>query len=220
MRRLLIWIVIGLGLLGQPQSSLAEAQTEAPPAQPQARAPSGSGASSSELDFDLLGDAPKLELTPAARLQAERIEQEARVRRRLLLAHQAVGFVALAALTATVIIGHLNYHDRYVSGDFTDRYQAAHLGLAITTTALFGATGVFGIAAPNPYPKPIRFDTALIHKASMALATAGMVTQIILGAVTARRDGYSNQADLALGHVVVGYATWAFMATGVVTYLF
>jgi hypothetical protein len=123
-------------------------------------------------------------------------------------------------MAANTIIGHLNYHDRYVSGDLTDRYQTAHRGLAISTTALFGGIGILGLAAPNPYPKPLHLDTTMVHRISMAAATAGMVTQIILGAITAYRDGRSNQPDLALGHVVVGYATFAFTATGVVALMF
>jgi hypothetical protein len=101
-----------------------------------------------------------------------------------------------------------------------DRYQAAHLGLAVTTTGLFAGTGLLGVLAPNPYPKPIRLDTITVHRTSMILATAGMVTQILLGAFTTYRDGRLNQADLALGHVIVGYATWAFTATGVVALMF
>jgi hypothetical protein len=59
-----------------------------------------------------------------------------------------------------------------------------------------------------------------VHKVAMAVATAGMLTEMILGPITASRVGRQNQADLALGHVVVGYATWGFMLGGVVAYAF
>ncbi len=143
-----------------------------------------------------------------------------KIRRPLLLAHQAIGFVTLAALAATVVIGHLNYYDKYQSGDFSGRYEKAHLGLGIGTSITFGTTGLLAVLAPNPYPKPIRLDTALIHKISMIMATAGMVTQVILGPITANRVGRLDQANLALGHVITGYATWAFMATGTIAYFF
>ena len=218
---LLTWLLAAVALLLLPQRSLAAAekgssdtagsgQTKVAPDSPSAE----------DLNFDLLGSSTQPPPDPLAQQKALRTEQQAKTRRSVLLAHQAVGFAALAALTATVVIGHLNYNDLYVSGDFTGRYQNAHLGLSIATTALFTGTGLFGVFAPNPYPKPIRFDTALVHKVAMALATAGMATQIILGAVTARRVGRFDQPDLALGHIVVGYATWAFMATGVVAYFF
>ena len=98
--------------------------------------------------------------------------------------------------------------------------RLAHEGLGISTSILFGATGLLAVFAPNPYPKPIRLDTALIHKISMILATAGMVTQVILGPVTASRAGRLDQGNLALGHLITGYATWAFMATGTIVYFF
>jgi hypothetical protein len=189
-------------------------------AEPPGAAPAATGAApSADLNFDLM-DAPSPPPDPMAQQKAQLAAQQGRTRRRALVAHQAIGFVALAALTATVIIGHLNYNDLYVSGDYSGRYQTAHLGLSVSTTALFTTTGLLGVLAPNPYPKPLRFDTALVHKVAMILATAGMATQIVLGAVTARQVGHQDQANLALGHVVVGYATWAFMATGVVAYFF
>ena len=95
-----------------------------------------------------------------------------------------------------------------------------HLGLSIATTGLFTGTGVLALFAPNPYPKPYRFDRAMIHRVSMALATAGMVAQIILGPVIVARSGYQDQPRIALGHVITGYATFAFMTAGVVSYVF
>lgn len=138
----------------------------------------------------------------------------------MLTAHQAFGFATLAVLAATVIIGQLNYQDKYVSGDYTGRYEAAHLGLSISATGLFATTGLLAVFAPNPYPKPIRLDTALIHKVSMILATAAMATQIVLGPVTADRVGKLNQPALAAGHLAMGWASFAFMATGTIAYMF
>jgi hypothetical protein len=158
--------------------------------------------------------------SPAELARQRHIEHLVKLRRPMLLAHQAIGFITLAALTATVVIGQLNYYDKYMSGDFTGRYEQAHLGLGISTSILFGTTGLLAVTAPNPYPKPIRLDTALVHKVSMILATAGMLTQIILGPVTSNRVGRLDQPDLALGHLIAGYATWAFMATGTVAYFF
>ncbi len=205
----------------------AAARADAPAAAAAAVAAAGSPTSATpsrglDLDFDLLGTG-----TPAVpsavlaeRQRQQRIAHLVRVRRPMLLFHQALGFVTLAALTATVVIGQLNYYDKYMSGDYSGRYEAAHLGLGISTTVLFGATGLLAVTAPNPYPKPLRLDTALVHKVSMALATAGMLTQIILGPLTAERVGRLDQPTLALAHLVAGYATWAFMATGTVAYFF
>lgn len=197
----------------EPATPAAPAATPAAPAAP---------AGAADLNFDLLdeGKKPDAGPTPEELKRRQAIERGARIRRPMLTAHQALGFATLAALTATVVIGHLNYYDKYQSGDFSGRYSLAHEGLGIGTSILFGATGLLAVFAPNPYPKPIRLDTALIHKISMILATAGMVTQVILGPVTSNRVGRLDQGSLALAHVVTGYATWAFMATGTFVYFF
>ncbi len=181
---------------------------------------------SGALDFDLFGDAPK-PTAPGAQLAAAAkgvdplvIAQQVRTRRRMLQLHQGFGFATLALLAATVVIGQLNYIDKYGGGDFTERYQTPHLGLALASTATFATTGILGLAAPTPYKKPIRADAALLHKVMMGLATAGMVTQLALGFVTAAKGGDLIQRDLALGHLVAGYATFAAMATGYLAFVF
>ena len=44
------------------------------------------------------------------------------------------------------------------------------------------------IFAPVPIEKPVRLDTATLHKIFMGVASAGMATQIVLGIVTASKD--------------------------------
>jgi hypothetical protein len=216
LRNLLLAAFVCLGaLLVAPAPARAEGEAAAAPAAP---------ASGGSLDFDLL-DTPKPDAAAeAANIErAQRVERQIAVRRKMLIAHQAIGFTTLAVMAAAVVIGQLNYVARYGglnNGMDYDRYQNAHLGLTITSTALFTTLGILGVAAPNPYPKPIKADAALVHKVAMILATAGMVTQLILGPVTASYEGKLNQRDLALGHVITGYATWGFMAAGVLAYVF
>ena len=206
------------GAVPEPATATPATPAAPTPAAPTPAAPAGAA----DLNFDLLDEGKKPDAGPSPEELKRRqaIERGARIRRPMLTAHQALGFATLAALTATLVIGHLNYYDKYQSGDFSGRYSLAHEGLGIGTSILFGTTGLLAVFAPNPYPKPIRLDTALIHKISMILATAGMVTQVILGPVTASRVGRLDQGSLALAHVVTGYATWAFMATGTFVYFF
>lgn len=202
----------------------ATAQTATPdkPADKPGEVKAGGDAS---LDFDLFGDQPKPDAVALAQ-NAERIariDRQVRIRRRVLQAHQILGFSTLAVMAATVILGQVNYVARYgglANGNDFERYQLPHLGLSVTTSAMFTALGILGIAAPNPYPKPIKADAALVHKVSMALATAGMVTQLIMGPITAVYGGRIDQRDLALGHVITGYATFGFMTAGVLAYVF
>jgi hypothetical protein len=60
----------------------------------------------------------------------------------------------------------------------------------------------------------MRLDTVMLHRISMGVATAGMVTQIILGIVTASKGGEVSQRDYALAHQIVGYTTFAATAVG------
>ncbi len=215
-----------------PESTPAEV-TPAPakaaevPAGPSAAAPAVQDreAPKANLDFDAFGDSDKPK-PDAAQAQAQlqkslKIERQSKRRRNMLLAHQTLGFATLAGLLATCVVGQLNYYDKYQSGDFTGRYQDAHLYLSATTSVLFTTTGLLALLAPNPYPKPLKFDTVMVHRVAMAMATAGMVTQIILGSLTATTQvGKLDQPTLALAHVVTGYATLGFMTVGTLSLLF
>ena len=223
----LLTLVLSLCVLlcGSARSSSAAAGEGAASAAPATPAPAASSpqpaAGGDDFNFDLIGDQQKSpEQQKEEQEKSARIERLSKIRRPMLSTHQILGFVTLAALTATVVVGQLNHYDMYLSGAQTGRYRFAHLGLGIGTAALFGSTGFLAVFAPNPYPKPVRFDTALLHKVAMILATAGMATQIILGPIAADRVGRADQAGLALGHVITGYATWAFMTTGMLAYLF
>jgi len=134
--------------------------------------------------------------------------------------HQGFGIAMVIAMAATMIVGQLAYQDKYGGGDDSGSYNSAHLGLGVGTTALFATTGLLALLAPNPYKKPIKADTALIHKVAFAIATVGMVAQIVLGPVTAAREGKLDQRDLALAHLITGWTTLGVTATGVLAYVF
>jgi hypothetical protein len=183
------------------------------------------GTPGAKLDFDFFDDSNKPKLTEsqtAARLQESlKLDRKVKLRRNMLLAHQAIGFITLAGLAATAIVGTLNYTDKYTSGNFTGRYQDAHLYLSSTTSVLFATTGMLALLAPNPYPKPYRFDTAMVHRIAMALAAAGMLTEIIIGPLTAVPEaGKLAQPSWALTHAIIGWSSFGFMGIGTVAYLF
>ena len=191
-----------------------------PPPNTTTAAPAASPSSDLSFDFFDEGSKESPEKAKAKADAAQAIERKAKLRRQMLTAHQAFGFSTLAALAATLVIGQLNYQDQYVTGQFSGRFERPHLGLGIGTSVLFATTGSLALFSPDPYEKKYRLDTAMVHRVSMALATAGMVTQMILGPITSLRVGYQNQQRLALGHLVTGYATFAFMATGTIAYFF
>lgn len=206
-----------------PAETSGQVKPEAPAQDAKPAAPKGDS-----LDFDLFGDQPKpaqpgtapgLNLA-APTVEAQKIERSVHTRRRMLQLHQGFGFATLGLLAVTLVIGQLNYVDKYGGGDYTEKYQVPHLALALGTAAFFATDGILAVAAPTPYKKTIRADAALLHKVMMSIATAGMVTQLALGFVTAAKGGDLIQRDLALGHMVVGYATFASMLTGYLSYVF
>jgi len=165
-----------------------------------------------EADFDLL--APEKKPDAAALAAQARIQRESAQRRTLLRLHQIGGYATLATLTATVVLGQLNYMDKYGGrGDYRT-YATPHTVVAYTAAGVFAATGLLAVFAPNPFDKPLRLDTATLHKAAMIVATAGMAAQIVLGIATAGKEGTVAQRDLALAHQIVGYTTLAATATG------
>jgi hypothetical protein len=184
--------------------------------------PSASGGSGGAFDFDLGGEkkkSPEDEAKEQKRLA--KLEKDVSVRRKLLISHQALGFATLAVFAAQLVIGQLHYQDKYSrDGTLTNVYETPHLALGVTTATLFASTGIVALAAPNPYPKPLKFDAALVHKLSMAVAAAGMAAQIIMGPISAHRDGNLDQRDFAVAHLVTGYVTFAFMSAGVLSYVF
>jgi hypothetical protein len=163
-------------------------------------------------DFNLL--APEKKPDGAALARQARIQSEISRRRTLLRLHQIGGFATLATMTATVVLGQLNYIDKYGGGGDIGTYQTTHRLVAYTAAGVFAATGILAVLAPNPFEKPLRLDTATLHKASMIVATAGLATQIVLGILTAGKEGTLAQRDFALAHQIVGYTTLAATAAG------
>ncbi|HYY51857.1 MAG TPA: hypothetical protein VE755_03240 [Myxococcales bacterium] len=193
-----------LSLQGEPSAS----SQPGPPPQP---APEARPQPPPE-DIELL-PAPA---TPDAETLARQhqVDRELRTRRQMLQLHQLGGMLTLASLGATVIFGELNYIDKYGGGGDTGRWYEWHRFSAFTAAALFAGTGILAVFAPSPLEKPRRLDTAMLHRIAMGVATAGMVTQIVLGFVTASKEGSISQRDFALAHQIVGFATFGATAVG------
>lgn len=108
----------------------------------------------------------------------------------------------------------MNYSDKYGGGGDTQRFMALHRWLGIGTAVAFAATGALAVFAPSPLPKPVRLDTVTVHKVALAIASAGILAQIILGPVIASKEGQRSQRDFALAQQIVGYTSLAATATG------
>jgi hypothetical protein len=178
-----------------------------------AGAPKGDGAAKprasepGSLDFDLLGAAePPPDAADAGAL---------RLRRRMLTAHQALGIGLVGLHLGTTVVGQLNYSDKFSSGPNTGRYRLSHAALAYSTLGVFAVNGALALFAPSPVKQPMKLDRVMVHRISMATATAGMLAQAGLGIYTSGREGYLNQERLGQVHLAIGYVTLAALATGV-----
>jgi len=117
-------------------------------------------------DFELLP--PEKPPDAAELLRQHQVEEGIARRRALLTVHQAVGLGMLAGLVTTVVLGQLNYQDKYGGGGDTGRWYNAHRDAALITSALFATAGTLALLAPNPTEKRIRLDTVTLHKTFMA----------------------------------------------------
>jgi hypothetical protein len=180
------------------------------------RPPTAATMAGPDLGFDLLGpDQP-------ADAQAPKVDEgKLALRRKLLTFHPLLGIGLLACETATVVVGQLNYSDRFGGGPSSGRYERAHLLLAISTAVLHVGTGTLALLAPNPLGKKHQgVDRVLLHKIGMFTASAGMATEIALGIYTTRREGYLNQESFARAHLAIGYVTLAATYLGVGSLVF
>jgi len=124
------------------------------------------------------------------------------------------GYLTVATLTATVVLGQLDYSDKYGGGGDVGTYHTWHRWVAASSAAIFAGTAALAVFAPAPIEKPARLDSGMVHKVAMTVAAAGMATQIVLGIVTASKEGQNAQRDYAMAHQIIGYTTLAATLTG------
>jgi hypothetical protein len=166
-------------------------------------------------DVDLLPPEKK----PDLQAQHE-LESKLALRRKMLQAHQFGGYLTVAAVGTTVVLGQLNYADKYGGGGDTGKYYQWHKWAGFTTAAIFFTTASLAIFAPSPIEKHGGVDTITLHKIATAVATAGIIAQIILGPIVASKQGEISQRDWALAHQIVGYTTAVATAAGAIVLTF
>ena len=163
-----------------------------------------------DLSFDLL-DSP----APAPVKDTTELDAKLATRRTMLTIHQGLGLTLLALTTGTMITGQLNYSDRFY-GPSTGRWEHAHALFTLSTLLVFTGTGLVAAFAPSPIDtEHTGWDRVRFHEMGMIGATAGMLTEGILGFTTVHREGFANQGSLARAHLIIGYTTLAFMAEAV-----
>lgn len=173
-------------------------------------------ASPDSFSFELMPEEKKMSTSEQLRLG-----NQVDTRRSMLQWHQGMGITTTALMAATVVLGQLSYSDRFGGGASTGQFEIWHSTFEAATVLAFTGAGLLAILAPVPYEKKSSgVDTITVHKYSMLVATIGMATEVPLGIYTVAREGYTDQATLALVHLVLGYVTAAALGTGTTALFF
>jgi hypothetical protein len=198
----------------------------------------------------LTASLPTLELLEvadaSATAQAEedrRYTEQVRQRAEIGAIHRALGISTWIAMTATVILGMIQYSDMYYFGAARDATPCVtgngvilnecsgvpwgHLIPASITAGLYTATFVLSFVMPDPNDAdsgPGVFAERLrIHEALRWVHLVGMVAQMVLGLCVSngafgdRANDYDTQAIVAGVHQAIGFTTWgALTAAGAI----
>lgn len=187
-----------------PRPAGAQTPPPAPPAEP-----------------DLFADTPPLTAPPPA---DPAFAARATRRRAMLATHQKLGLATLGLMAVTSVVGQLDYNDLYGKGHAgTGDYLVPHRLLAYGTLGAFTLTAGYALFAPTSYVRRPGFDTATAHKIFVSAAALGMVSQAVIGFVTARYAEVGNPRDLsglARLHQISGYATLGFIGAAAAAWVF
>jgi hypothetical protein len=173
-----------------------------------------------------------------------RYTEQVRQRRELGQIHRALGIATWVSMTATVVLGFIQYYNLYGFGAGQDTNPCAagsavfgqeqcygnpwpHRISAITTSALYTATFALSFAMPDPnhasegngaFADHLRIHQVLrwVHLAGM-LAQVGIGIALASGAFGDRANDYSTLQAVAVVHQVIGWTTWgALTAAGAI----
>lgn len=140
-------------------------------------------------------------LTPDSR------EHELKLRRTMLTYHQLGGYVTLASMVATCILGQM-----VINGD--DGLADAKIVSANATVALYFATAALSIFTPPPLIRRENWSSTSTHKLLGILHFAGMVITPLIAPEFKQKD---TQRTL---HQVSGYATTAIFGAAMLVMTF
>lgn len=171
-----------------------------------------------------------------------------RERANVISLHKPLGIATWASMTATVILGGIQYHNLYglfssqggtpceEGGAIFGQGQCSgtpwpHLISALMTTGLYGATFVTSLMMPQPdgadegeseYAQNLR-----LHKLLRWVHFGGMIAQMALGILIANADrfgldranDYGTLQALSTVHMTVGLVTWGALGWAMLTML-
>lgn len=135
-----------------------------------------------------------------APLTMEHRQKELKLRRTMLVTHQALGFATLAGFVAQGVVGAKLYNG---SRDLKD----AHESLAATVNLTYSLTGLMALAAPPPMlNRDKKVSSIRLHKWLAAVHITGMlVTNVLAGQI-------ESNPQLKKYHRAAAFTTFASFA--------
>jgi len=141
-------------------------------------------------------------------LTQEGRENEMHLRRNMLGLHQLGGFVTLASMITTVVLGQTVYNGK------KDLSQI-HGAMAWTTIGAYFTTASLSIFTPPPLIRRKNWSSISTHKLLATMHLTGMIITPLLG-----RAVRGGERDLATVHLVSAYATTALFGAAIFTVTF
>lgn len=143
-----------------------------------------------------------------APLTTEHREKEMQLRRKMLVTHQALGFVTLAEMVAQGIVGAKLYNGQ-------TNLRSTHEGLAAAVNTTYTLTALMALTAPPPLLNRDKgYSSIRVHKwLAVAHITGMLATNILAGQV-------QRHPNLRPYHRAAAYGTFATFAAAVIVIKF
>lgn len=148
-------------------------------------------------------------LRPISPLTAVNREKELKLRRKMLVAHQILGFVTLGGMVGQGIVGASLYNNTS-----NHRLKDLHEGLAATVNITYSTTAVMSLFAPPPLINRDKKISAIrLHKWLAIVHMSGMIATNMLA-------DKASDPKFKPYHRAAAYATFASFAAAVITIKF
>jgi hypothetical protein len=195
-------------------------------------------AASIDVSAQTVAELRTVELTATKHVSAAQVEYVQEIKRRNTIAgiHRTFGIATWAAMTATVVVGFMDYYNLYgfgasigkspcvtgkaIGGDGgCSALRPIKDTLAGLTTALYATTFTLSLMMPDPdnlsEGKGDFASTLRLHKTLRWVHFGGMVAQALVGIIIAnslagldRANNYKTLQTLATVHMGIGLVTW------------
>lgn len=148
-------------------------------------------------------------LRPISPLTAVNREKELKLRRKMLVAHQILGFVTLGGMVGQGIVGASLYNNTA-----NHKLKDLHEGLAATVNITYSTTAVMSLFAPPPLINRDKKMSAIrLHKWLAIVHMSGMIATNMLA-------DKASDPKFKPYHRAAAYATFASFAAAVITIKF